>query len=125
MQNISDQLRAVLASLQAEKIRSEFAVNGGLNDPNQIERVLIHGEAKLKNHLHPDPYIGTIILILQQRNHLLMIVLPTDQRVFFIFFSPLCLQFLTDLVAVCTLATHLSLKTLISISILEEKEAIN
>lgn len=42
---------------ECERIRSEFEANRDLQDPMQIERALEKGEAKLKDMLHPDPYI--------------------------------------------------------------------
>ena len=43
--------------VQLDKIRGRFEANKGLSDPLQIERALEKGEAELREHLHPDPYI--------------------------------------------------------------------
>jgi hypothetical protein len=48
--------------MQAEKIRAEFEANSHLDDPNQVERALVRGEARLAEHLHPDPYTGTLVM---------------------------------------------------------------
>jgi len=42
---------------EASKIRREFDENKMVNDPNEIERLLRNGEARLKEYEHPDPYI--------------------------------------------------------------------
>ncbi|PRW45557.1 NADH dehydrogenase [ubiquinone] 1 beta subcomplex subunit 9 [Chlorella sorokiniana] len=42
---------------EAERIRGEFDQLKTLDDPIQIERALERGEARLRDHQHPDPYI--------------------------------------------------------------------
>ncbi|PSC68932.1 NADH dehydrogenase [ubiquinone] 1 beta subcomplex subunit 9 [Micractinium conductrix] len=43
--------------VEADKLRSDFEQLKRLDDPIQIDRALEKGEARLREHLHPDPYI--------------------------------------------------------------------
>ncbi|KAL4855791.1 NADH dehydrogenase [ubiquinone] 1 beta subcomplex subunit 9 [Chlorella vulgaris] len=43
--------------VEQEKMRAEFEQHTSLTDPIQIERALERGEARLRENLHPDPYI--------------------------------------------------------------------
>lgn len=42
---------------EAGKLRREFDAYKDVKDTNEIERLLRHGEARLKELEHPDPYI--------------------------------------------------------------------
>jgi NADH dehydrogenase (ubiquinone) 1 beta subcomplex subunit 9 len=42
---------------EASKIRQEFEQNKHVSDGGEIERLLVKGEARLKDYEHPDPYI--------------------------------------------------------------------
>jgi len=42
---------------EASKIRHEFDMYKNVDDPNEIERLLRNGEARMKEYEHPDPYI--------------------------------------------------------------------
>lgn len=42
----------------ANHLPSSHSNNSLQDDPIQIERALERGEARLRDHLHPDPYIG-------------------------------------------------------------------
>ncbi|KAL4444703.1 hypothetical protein ABPG77_002520 [Micractinium sp. CCAP 211/92] len=43
--------------VEQEKIRAEFDQLKHVDDPIQIERALERGEERLRERLHPDPYI--------------------------------------------------------------------